>query len=100
MRACMFLSGFCDKSIGMFVTGSTTAEEREGFRPGIPKFMLFARRNSNCVTLFHLGDFRFNAHFAAARSDEVNLLRFGVVMLLGAGANGQTCLGEALVANS
>src|SRR5436309_4113320 len=83
----------------VFVTWRTTAEEFQGSLADVPKFVLFAGRNSDGITGLDLCQFPFDPDAPLADEDEINLFCPGVIMLLGAGTRRQPGLGEALVAN-
>src|SRR5258708_33769228 len=92
-------SWFGEDGITMLVARGATAEEAEGLIAGVPEFMFLARRNGNGVAGLHFGHFSLQAHSAAAGGDEINFLALGMIMLLGARADGQARLRQALVAD-
>src|SRR5260370_42447122 len=92
-------SWFGEDGITMLVARGATAEERKRLTAGIPEFMFLAWRNGNGVAGLHVGQFSREAHSAAAGSDEINFLGLGMIMLLGARADWQARLRQALVAD-
>jgi hypothetical protein len=61
--------------------------------------MFLPGRNCNGIARFHIARLAFNADFSSAVRDEINFLGARMIMFLCAGADGQSRLGEALVAN-
>ena len=90
-------TSFGEESIGMFVARGATAEENQRFAARIPEFVFFAGGNGDGITGADVCQFAFNAHASEALDDEIDFFGFGVVMLLGARANGEARFGEALI---
>src|SRR5579863_5637454 len=90
-------SRFCDDGVSVFVGGGAAAEEGEGLVAEVPDFVFLAGRDGDGVIYFYFAGFVFDADFAVAGGDVVDFLGFGMVVFLGAAANGDAGFGEALV---
>src|SRR5262245_18582433 len=80
---------FRDNRIAMLVGRRTTTKQAQDFRTGVPKFVLLAGWNGDCVARFYFTSFTLNTDPACALSNVINLFGFGMKMFLSAAANRQ-----------
>ena len=83
----------------MLVGRSAAAKKSEGFGARVPKFVALSGENGDGVASDYIANFCFDTDSTASVGDVVDLLGLLMVVFLGSAADGQTCLGQTLVAN-
>ena len=89
-----------DDGVAVFVRRRATTQQAQGLAAGVPQLVFLAGRNRHRIAGFHFAKLAFDPHPPGARRDEINFFRSRMVVRLGAAANGQARLRQALVADN